>query len=250
MAVARAAREGLEIAKKNGVDISKWRAVITHMLGRLTERKELAAQAEYAGVDWTDADRKWFGIGVFKRACQILRDEAFPSKMLMCSVRSGPVVNGRMRYWDIEEFAGADVVFTLPPVALEPLFALDANLEFHSDAIDMDIPESTLEKMMKIPYCIQSYESERDVSRSVQHPPRDHLHGHGVHQGRERSGGVRGQPHGRRSRPRGKTTSPQAAFESRSGDIAGQRCPPPLWHLRLPGLRWTPRFSSDTEPRP
>jgi transaldolase len=47
MQVARAAKEGLEIAKKNGVDTSRWRAVITHMLGRLTERPELMKQAEY-----------------------------------------------------------------------------------------------------------------------------------------------------------------------------------------------------------
>ncbi|MEK6845759.1 MAG: transaldolase family protein, partial [Nanoarchaeota archaeon] len=35
--VAKAANEGMAIAKKNKVDLSKWRAVITMMIGRLTE---------------------------------------------------------------------------------------------------------------------------------------------------------------------------------------------------------------------
>jgi transaldolase len=158
MGVARAAREGLVIATKNKVDMSKWRAVITHMMGRLSERKELAAEAEYFGVDWTDADRKWFGIAVFKRAYQILRDGGYPSKLLMCSVRPGPLVNGRNRFWDVEEFAGGDIVYTLPPYGLEPLFNHDADLEFCPEAIDRPVPASTLEKMKRIAYCIQSYD--------------------------------------------------------------------------------------------
>jgi transaldolase len=158
MAVARAAREGVELARKNGVDLSRWRAVITHMSGRLTERKEFMAQAEYAGVQITEADRKWLGIAVFKRAYQILRDEGYPSKMLLCSVRPGPLVNGRMRFWDIEEYAGGDIVYTLPPYGLEPMFALDENLEFRPDAIDRPVPWASLEKFLKIPYCIQAYD--------------------------------------------------------------------------------------------
>ena len=115
LAVANAARQGLDLAKKNGVDVSKWRSVITLMMGRLSERKNLIEQAEHRGITITDADRKWFGIAVFKRCYQLLRDGAFPSKMLLCSVRPGPLVGGKMRYWDIEEFAGGDIVYTLPP---------------------------------------------------------------------------------------------------------------------------------------
>jgi transaldolase len=124
MAVARAAQQGVEIAKKNQVNLSRWRAVITLMMGRLTERRNLIEQAERRGITITDADRKWFGIAVFKRCYQLLRDGGYPSKMLMCSVRPGPLVNGKPRFWDIEEFAGGDIVYTLPPYGLEPLFAL------------------------------------------------------------------------------------------------------------------------------
>ncbi|MFB3777006.1 MAG: transaldolase family protein [Bryobacteraceae bacterium] len=158
MEVARAAREGLEIAKKNKVDMSRWRAVITHMLARLIERPELMKQAEHYKVEVTEADRKWFGIAVFKRACQLIWEGGYPSKMLLCSVRPGPYVAGKTRYWDIEEMAGADVVFTLPPVALEPLFQLDEDLIFDPEAIHRPVPAASLEKMLKLPYCMQAYE--------------------------------------------------------------------------------------------
>jgi transaldolase len=160
MAVARAAKEGLEIAKQNGVDTSKWRAVITYMLGRLIERPELMQQADQHRLDITEADRKWYGIALFKRACQLLREGGYPSKMLLCSVRSGPLVDGKMRYWDIEEFAGADVVFTLPPAALASLFELDRNLVFDPDAIDRPVPQASLDKLLKLPYGVQAYEPD------------------------------------------------------------------------------------------
>jgi transaldolase len=140
LAVARSAAEGLEQAKAAKVDTSGWRAVITHMLGRLTERPIIPEQAAYYGVNWTEADRKWFGIGVFRRAYRMLKEGAYPSKLLMCSVRTGPLVNGKMRYWDVQEIAGGDIVYTLPPSALEPMFQLGDGLEFRDTAIDEDIP--------------------------------------------------------------------------------------------------------------
>jgi transaldolase len=158
MQVARAAKEGLEIAKQNRVDTSRWRAVITHMLGRLTERPELMKQAEHYKVDVTEADRKWFGLAVFKRAYQMIWEGGYPSKMLVCSVRDGPHVAGKHRFWDIEELAGGDVVFTLPPYGLDPMFRLADNLVFDPQAIHRPVPKSSLEKLLKLPYCLQAYE--------------------------------------------------------------------------------------------
>jgi transaldolase len=158
MQVARAAKEGLELAKKNGVDTSRWRAVITHMLGRLTERPELMKQAEHYKVDITEADRKWFGLAVFKRAYQLIWEGGYPSKMLLCSVRPGPHVAGKLHYWDLEELAGGDVVFTLPPYGLEPMFRLADNLVFDPQAIHRPVPKASMEKWLKLPYCLQAYE--------------------------------------------------------------------------------------------
>lgn len=158
LAMARAAREGVEIAKKNGVDMGKWRSVITLMVGRLTERKELLQQAAYRGIEISEADRKWFGLAVFKRAYRMLREGGYPSKMLLCSVRPGPLVAGKQRFWDIEMLAGGDIVYTLPPYALEPMFALGDGLEFRPGAIDEEVPRASLDKILQIPYGIQAYD--------------------------------------------------------------------------------------------
>ena len=158
LAMARAAKEGLEIARKNGVNTSRWRAVITHMIGRLTERQDLLKQAQWRGIEITEADRKWFGLAVFKRAYRMLRDGGYPSKMLLCSVRPGPLVAGKQRFWDIQELAGGDIVFTLPPYALEPMFVLGDDLDFRPHAIDDPVPQASIDKILQIPYGIQAYD--------------------------------------------------------------------------------------------
>ena len=160
MAAARATVEGLAIAKENGVDIDHWRAVITLMLGRLTERPVILEQAKSVGLDLSPADLKWFGIAVFKRAYHLLRDDGYPSKLLLCSVRPGPVVAGRPRFWDIEKVTGAEVVYTLPPAALTPLFNLAEALDFRPNAIDDDVPAEMLDRILQLPYCRQAYEPE------------------------------------------------------------------------------------------
>jgi len=154
MAVADAAMEGVQIAKKNGVDLSKWRAVITMMIGRLTENPTLDAQAARRGIQLTWADKHWWGIAVFRRAYKLLQEGGYVSKMLACSVREGPLVAGKRRFWDIEKLAGGDIVYTLPPYALKPLFEI-GDLDFHNE-IEDEVPAAVMDKMMKIPFAIQA----------------------------------------------------------------------------------------------
>jgi transaldolase len=164
LASARATFEGLHLVQKDSiytsetVDLSKWRAVITMMVGRLTENPVLMEQARRRGIELTWADRHWFGIATFQRAYQIIKESAYPSKMLVCSMRQGPLVAGKQRYWDLEKLAG-DVVFTCPPYVLGPAFDLDDNLNFVGDGLEtVQVPQQVLDKLMQIPYAIQSYD--------------------------------------------------------------------------------------------
>ncbi len=157
LAAARAVREGMELAAKSGVDLSRWRSVITMMVGRLTEREALLEQARWRGIELSQADIHWFGVAVFRRAYRMFQDRGYPSKLLACSLRPGPLVAGRQRFWDIEKIAGGDIVITLAPYALEPLFAMGDGLLFRPE-IDEQVPEEVLDKMSRIPYCIQAYD--------------------------------------------------------------------------------------------
>jgi transaldolase len=157
MASANAAMQGIELAAKNGVDLSKWRAVITMMVGRLTGNKILDIQAERREIKLSWQDRHWFGIAVFRRAYQLLMEGGYASKMLACSLRDGPVMAGKRRFWDIEKIAGGDIVYTCPPYVLEPLFEMGDELTFRPE-IEERPPQAVMNKLLQIPYCIQAYD--------------------------------------------------------------------------------------------
>ncbi|MBN1486744.1 MAG: transaldolase [Anaerolineae bacterium] len=157
MAAANAVQKGFAEAEASGLDMSNWRSVITMMIGRLIERKAVVEQAARRGIDFTWQDRHWFGIAVFRRAYRMLTEGGYHSKLLACSLRPGPTVAGKPRFWDVQKIAGGDIVYTLPPYVLTPLFGMGDNLHYRSE-IEEPIPQDVMDKMMKIPYCIQTYD--------------------------------------------------------------------------------------------
>jgi transaldolase len=157
MASAHAAQEGIQLAQANGVDLSRWRAVITMMIGRLTEQPVLDVQAERRGISLSWQDKHWFGIAVFRRAYRMLSEGGYASKMLACSLRDGPLVAGKRRFWDVEKIAGGAIVYTCPPYVLEPLFEIGDGLIFRPE-IEEPVPDTILAKLLQIPYGIQAYD--------------------------------------------------------------------------------------------
>jgi transaldolase len=170
MASANAAMEGIRIAEKNKVDLGKWRAVITMMIGRLTEHPVLDVQAARRGIQLSWQDKHWFGLAVFKRAYRLLTEGGYASKMLACSMRHGPLVAGKVRFWDVQKLAGGDIVYTCPPYVLEPLFEMGDDLVFECEMED-GVPQDVLDKMSQIPYCIQAYDPNGlELEQFNEHP--------------------------------------------------------------------------------
>lgn len=168
-AVANSAKQGYELGLKNGVDMSKWRAVITMMIGRLTENPELDKQAERRGISLSWSDKHWLGIYVFRKAFRLLKDNALPSKMLACSMRDGPYVGGTYHFWDVEKIAG-DIVYTMPPYVLAPLFTKCEDMTFQEEIEYDDVPDEVLFKMSKIPYVLQSWdENGMELDQFISH---------------------------------------------------------------------------------
>ncbi len=157
IAAARAVKTGLELAADRGVALSPWRSVITMMVGRLTEREALLQQARWRGIELSWQDIHWFGIAVFRRAYRIFQARGYPAKLLACSLRAGPLVAGRQRFWDVEKIAGGDIIITLAPYALGPFFAIGDGLVFRPE-IEEEVPGEVLNTMSKIPFCIQAYD--------------------------------------------------------------------------------------------
>jgi transaldolase len=157
IAVAEAVLTGLQEARAKGVDLTHWRSVVTDMSARWENAPEFTAQAEQAGIQLTPEDRRWAGVAIFKQACRIFSERAYPSKMLICSVRMGPTVDGVLRCWHLEETAGANAVFTLPPNFLTEFFTQGDHLQFEPRIRD-EIPEEVMNRLQRLPYFTESYD--------------------------------------------------------------------------------------------
>ena len=150
---------GLETARKNGVDLSRWRSVITHMEGRFGNLGGLKDLALEKGVELNDGEVRLAELAVFKKAYRYLMDNDRPSKMLACSLIAGPTVDGENRIWHLEEKAGANVVVTCPPAFIEKVLFMPGveKITFTRDRILEDIPGDLLDKLMRVPYFERGY---------------------------------------------------------------------------------------------
>ncbi|MCY4137371.1 MAG: hypothetical protein OXF56_03780 [Rhodobacteraceae bacterium] len=150
---------GLETARRNGVDLSRWRSVITHMEGRFGNLGGLKDLAQEEGVELTDGEIRLAELAVFKKAYKYLLDNDRSSKMLACSLIVGPTVDGENRVWHLEEKAGANVVVTCPPTFIDKVLFLPGveKISFDKDRILEDIPGKLMEKLMRVPYFERGY---------------------------------------------------------------------------------------------
>jgi transaldolase len=106
VAVAENVQTGLLEARQNGVDLTGWRSVVTYMSARWEAAVEFEQQAAAAGVALSPEDRRLASTAIFKQAYRIFRQRAYPSKMLICSLRLGPVVDGVTRCWHLRRAPG------------------------------------------------------------------------------------------------------------------------------------------------
>jgi len=160
VACMKAVVSGMKEAKVNGVDLNRWRSVITAMSTRYGMLGDLQKEAEERGIDLTEADERWSEIAIFKKACRLVDENAeYPGKMLICSIRLSPTVAGVVRSWHIEKVAGANVVYTCPPDFLESLFFKGRHLEFTNQISD-PVPQEVMDKLMKIPYFERGYRED------------------------------------------------------------------------------------------
>ena len=160
VACINAVNRGLETAKKNNVDLSRWRSVITHMSARLGSLGDLAWQAEARGIRLTPEDVQLGELAVMKRAYRYIRENNHPSKMLMCSMRvRKDEKTGAASSWHIQKLAGGDFVYTCPPSYIAALMQVEDQLdEFDPNAVNEDIPAATLDRLLRIPYFRKAYE--------------------------------------------------------------------------------------------
>ena len=159
---AKTVKRGLEKARADGVDLSKWRSVITHMEARYGDLGGLREAGAEVGVEITEADVRYAELAIFKKAYHTVKERGYESKMLSCSLRLGPTVDGVQHLWHLEEKAGADIVVTCPPPLIDELinFPRAGEIRFDPERIDADAPEEVMEKLLKVPYFARAYDED------------------------------------------------------------------------------------------
>ncbi|MDH5174594.1 MAG: transaldolase family protein, partial [Elusimicrobiota bacterium] len=157
---AEAVKEGLEIAKKNGVALSRWRSVITDMTARYGDLGGLAKKAKEKGIELSEEDVRWAELAIFKKAYKLVKERNYPSKMLLCSMRISPPINGKqIASWHVEKIAGADIVYTCPPKYIKGLMKISDNIKF-KDSIEEEPPKEVLDKLLQVPYFEKAYRED------------------------------------------------------------------------------------------
>lgn len=155
-----AVSRGLDRAKAAGVDLSRWRSVITHMSARLGNVGDLKVQADLRGISLTPEEILHGEMAVLKRAYRHGKATGHPSKMLQCSMRvTDEGEGGTASSWHISKIAGGDFVYTCPPGYIAQLMQAEDRLpEFQASAIDEDAPAEVIEKLRQLPYFRQAYD--------------------------------------------------------------------------------------------
>ncbi|MCC9295746.1 transaldolase family protein [Clostridium sp. WLY-B-L2] len=159
MAVAKAVKSGRELGEKFGTDYSNWRSVITLMIGRFEDAHTFEDEASERGVKLTEKMKRWAGIAIAKKACRILTENKYPSKLLICSMRVGPEIDGVKHIWHIEKLAGENMIFTMNPNLIQNLMLLYIDRPLKS-GVEEQVPEEIIEELLKIPYFSRGYGEE------------------------------------------------------------------------------------------
>jgi transaldolase len=153
---------GLQRARAAGVDLSRWRSVITHMSARLGELSDWRTEAKSRGIELTLSEIRDGEEAVLKRAYHWGKDNNHPSKMLQCSMRvEKDDRTGKTVSRHIQDFAGSDMVYTCPPGYIAGQMAVQDELEpFDPKAIDRAPRQESIDKLMKLPSFRAAYEFE------------------------------------------------------------------------------------------
>lgn len=151
---------GLLRARAAGVNLSRWRSVITHMSARLGELSDWKTEAKARGIELTLPEIRDGEEAVLKRAYHFGKRENHPSKMLQCSMRvEKDDRTGKTVSRHIQDYAGSDMVYTCPPSYIAGLMANAEELgPFDKNAIDREPNKASIEKLLKLPSFRAAYE--------------------------------------------------------------------------------------------
>jgi len=156
---AKVIDESLTVAYHNNVDLSKWRSVISFMTSRFGELGSLKSESVKKGIAINEDDVRMSEIAILKKAYNIIKERGFRSKLLACSLKTGPAINGKKQFWHLEHLGNAEIIITCPPVLFEQLISQHFDIKLRSN-IEQEIPSFIMNKLSKFEYFNKAYSEE------------------------------------------------------------------------------------------
>lgn len=159
-ACGNAVKSGLSEARKQGIDLSCWRGVFTHMIGRFGSQGDLLDEATARGISLSPSEIRFAEIAILKRALCMISERKLPVKMLLSSLEvDDPETQSLSMH--LEETAGADIVYTCKPSFVVSLLRRAHELDtFDTSLVEREIPSATLAKLQRLPYFARAYDPD------------------------------------------------------------------------------------------
>lgn len=156
-ACARAVEDGLAAARAAGRDLSRWRAVFTHMVGRFGANVDLQLEAAARGIELETSDLRWAELAILKRIHSMIRRRGLPIKLLLSSLQTDDPAAGWLSA-HLEQSAGADIAYTCKPSFIAELIRREDEFGgFRPGAIDDEVPDDVLRKLNRLPSFRDAY---------------------------------------------------------------------------------------------
>lgn len=159
-ACIRAVEDGLAEARREGVDLSRWRTVITHMIGRFGSQGDLLDEAASRGVSLEPREIRLAEIAILKRIERTIVAKSHPVTMLLSSLETDAPGSGSLSM-HLEETAGAAIAYTCKPDFVAALMRREGEIgALDPRAIDREIAPATLRKLMRLPSFAKAYDPD------------------------------------------------------------------------------------------
>jgi len=144
IATAERYRQGIQRARRNGVEPGKCFAVI--MVGRLDDYLRDVAQDYQADVDESDVQQA--GLAVTKRAYSIYAQRGYEAVLIVAALRGA---------YHMTELAGAKLIVSIAPKYQEILLSQNLPCE---ERIHVDVSPEAIERLSNLPEFVRAYDPE------------------------------------------------------------------------------------------
>jgi transaldolase len=173
VACMEAVKKGKALAQAEGVSLTNFRSVITHMIGRFGTQGDLKEEAAVRKITLSPSDIRWAEIAILKRTYRLMDEKDNSLKMLLSSLLVDPPRADKTSIsMHLQETAGGNFAYTCKPEFISEVMERQSGFGgFDASAIDRDVPKDVMTKLYQLPYFRKSYELDGIQSEDFARQP-------------------------------------------------------------------------------